>query len=45
MNSRKKPRLRSQDWFGKADRDGFMHRSWMKGQGHATGIFASSRSS
>src|SRR5689334_92462 len=35
MSSGKKPRrLRSQEWFGKADRDGFMHRSWMKGQGY-----------
>jgi L-arabonate dehydrase len=28
----KKP-LRSQAWFGKADKDGFIHRSWMKNQG------------
>jgi L-arabonate dehydrase len=28
----KKP-LRSSHWFGKADRDGFVHRSWMKNQG------------
>jgi L-arabonate dehydrase len=34
MDSKKKPRLRSQDWFGNADRNGFMHRSWMKGQGY-----------
>jgi len=25
--------LRSQAWFGKADKDGFLHRSWMKNQG------------
>ncbi|HKR46579.1 MAG TPA: IlvD/Edd family dehydratase [Paraburkholderia sp.] len=25
--------LRSQAWFGKADKDGFIHRSWMKNQG------------
>jgi L-arabonate dehydrase len=25
--------LRSSHWFGKADRDGFVHRSWMKNQG------------
>jgi len=24
---------RSQDWYGKLDRDGFIHRSWMKNQG------------
>ncbi|HEX6842751.1 MAG TPA: IlvD/Edd family dehydratase [Stellaceae bacterium] len=28
----KKP-LRSSHWFGHADRDGFVHRSWMKNQG------------
>jgi dihydroxy-acid dehydratase len=27
---KKKRTLRSHSWFGKADRDGFMHRSWMK---------------
>jgi L-arabonate dehydrase len=26
-------RLRSSHWFGKNDRDGFAHRSWMKNQG------------
>ncbi len=26
-------RLRSAAWFGKSDRDGFAHRSWMKNQG------------
>jgi len=26
-------KLRSQDWFGKKGRDGFIHRSWMKNQG------------
>ena len=29
----KKASLRSQAWFGKADKDGFLHRSWMKNQG------------
>ncbi len=28
----KKPR-RSQNWYGKLDKDGFIHRSWMKNQG------------
>src|SRR6187399_3441096 len=28
-----KRRLRSQDWFGKQDKDGFIHRSWVKGKG------------
>ena len=31
-DSNKKP-LRSQAWFGLQDRDGFLHRSWMKNQG------------
>jgi L-arabonate dehydrase len=40
MDPGKKPRrLRSQEWFGKADRDGFMHRSWMKGQGYPEDLF------
>src|SRR3569832_920810 len=40
MGPEKKPRrLRSQEWFGKADRDGFMHRSWMKGQGYPEDLF------
>jgi L-arabonate dehydrase len=29
-----KPVRRSQAWFGKQDRDGFMHRSWLKNQGY-----------
>src|SRR3954451_6762431 len=30
----KKPLRRSQAWFGKNDRDGFVHRSWIKNQGY-----------
>jgi L-arabonate dehydrase len=30
---RSRRKLRSTNWFGKADRDGFGHRSWMKNQG------------
>lgn len=30
----KYPVRRSQAWFGKDDRDGFMHRSWIKNQGY-----------
>ena len=30
----KKPTRRSQAWFGRADRDGFVHRSWIKNQGY-----------
>ncbi|MEO8937071.1 MAG: IlvD/Edd family dehydratase [Burkholderiaceae bacterium] len=38
MNDPKKPRrkpedLRSQQWFGRQDRDGFNYRSWVKGKG------------
>ncbi|NBU88068.1 MAG: dihydroxy-acid dehydratase [Betaproteobacteria bacterium] len=32
--ARKKPEeLRSQQWFGRQDRDGFVYRSWVKGKG------------
>jgi dihydroxy-acid dehydratase len=27
------PKLRSESWFGRHDRDAFVHRSWMKNQG------------
>ena len=31
---KKKPEeLRSQQWFGRQDRDGFAYRSWVKGKG------------
>jgi L-arabonate dehydrase len=30
----KKPIRRSQAWFGGTDRDGFVHRSWIKNQGY-----------
>jgi L-arabonate dehydrase len=38
MNSSDKPKkkpseLRSQQWFGRQDRDGFAYRSWVKGKG------------
>jgi L-arabonate dehydrase len=33
VNSPTRKPLRSQAWFGKADKDGFIHRSWMKNQG------------
>jgi len=35
----KTPKLRSSAWFGKPDRDGFMHRSWMKNQGIPHDLF------
>jgi L-arabonate dehydrase len=31
--------LRSAAWFGLRDRDGFIHRSWMKNQGHPDHLF------
>ncbi len=30
---------RSSNWYGKADRDGFIHRSWMKNQGFPDHVF------
>jgi L-arabonate dehydrase len=39
MNSKKKTQLRSHGWFGSADRNGFLHRSWMKNQGHPEDLF------
>ncbi len=35
----KKFTRRSQQWFGKMDKDGFAHRSWMKNQGHPNDLF------
>jgi dihydroxy-acid dehydratase len=34
MDPKKKPIRRSQAWFGGTDRDGFVHRSWIKNQGY-----------
>jgi L-arabonate dehydrase len=34
-----KKRFRSQDWFGKQDKDGFIHRSWLKNQGYPDDMF------
>ena len=34
MDSKKAPLRRSQAWFGKTDRNGFVHRSWLKNQGY-----------
>ena len=34
MTKKKAPHeLRSQQWFGRQDRDGFVYRSWVKGKG------------
>ena len=32
-------KLRSQEWYGKKDKDGFCHRSWMKNQGWPHDLF------
>jgi len=32
-------KLRSQEWYGRKDRDGFIHRSWMKNQGWPHDLF------
>jgi dihydroxy-acid dehydratase len=34
MDEPKIPLRRSQSWFGQQDRDGFVHRSWLKSQGY-----------
>jgi L-arabonate dehydrase len=33
-------KLRSQSWYGRNDRDGFSHRSWMKNQGWPHDVFS-----
>ena len=33
MSEKKKVALRSAEWFGTQDKNGFMYRSWMKNQG------------
>ncbi len=33
MSDKEKPLRRSQAWFGRLDRDGFIYRSWMKNRG------------
>ncbi|MGI9420007.1 MAG: IlvD/Edd family dehydratase [Geminicoccaceae bacterium] len=38
MSDEKKP-LRSTAWFGHPDKDGFLHRSWMKNQGFPHDLF------
>ena len=39
MTAPKRPRFRSEAWFGGQDRDGFIHRSWMKNQGLPDDLF------
>jgi dihydroxy-acid dehydratase len=33
-------RLRSSRWYGRLDRDGFIHRSWMKSDGYPADLFS-----
>src|SRR6202166_1239027 len=39
MTNNKKTPLRSSHWFGLQDKDGFIHRSWMKNQGFPSNLF------
>ena len=39
MSTDEKVKYRSADWFGKADKDGFGHRSWMRNQGFPGDVF------
>jgi dihydroxy-acid dehydratase len=39
MMSNPKPKLRSQEWFGRYDTLGFVHRSWLKNQGYPDHVF------
>jgi len=36
---KKKKALRSHHWYGGTDKDAFIHRSWMKNQGHPDHVF------
>jgi dihydroxy-acid dehydratase len=42
MSGKKTPasELRSSRWYGKLDRDGFIHRSWMKSDGYPADLFS-----
>ncbi len=39
MNRKRHTPLRSTRWFGPQDKDGFIHRSWMKNQGFPADLF------
>jgi L-arabonate dehydrase len=39
MSGEAKAKYRSADWFGKIDKDGFGHRSWMRNQGLPGDVF------
>jgi L-arabonate dehydrase len=39
MELKRMRKLRSQEWYGRQDRDGFVYRSWMKNQGWPHDLF------
>jgi len=39
MDDSKKRTRRSQEWFGRSGKDGFLHRSWIKNQGYPDDMF------
>jgi dihydroxy-acid dehydratase len=39
LSVEKKRPYRSREWFGKLDKDGFIHRSWMRNQGLPADVF------
>jgi dihydroxy-acid dehydratase len=39
MDDSKKRKRRSQEWFGRSGKDGFLHRSWIKNQGYPDDLF------
>ncbi|MGB2629597.1 MAG: IlvD/Edd family dehydratase, partial [Candidatus Acidiferrum sp.] len=39
VKGKKMKKLRSQEWFGRKGRDGFLYRSWMKNQGWPQDLF------
>jgi L-arabonate dehydrase len=39
MDVSKKRKRRSQEWFGRQGKDGFLHRSWIKNQGYPDDMF------
>ena len=39
MDDSKKRKRRSQGWFGREGKDGFLHRSWIKNQGYPDDMF------
>ncbi len=39
IHMKKRKQLRSAEWFGKDDKMGFVHRSWLRNQGHPDHMF------